>query len=219
MFDTVARRYDLLNHLLSLNLDRGWRRAAAAELPDEADRVLDLCGGTGDLSLELCRGERARMVICCDFSHAMLLRAASKFRDASPCIPCEGDGLRLPFGDGSFQAVTIGFGVRNFSDLSCGLREIHRVLQPGGRMVVLEFSSPTAQPLKGVYDFYLQRILPRMAGSVSGRSGPYGYLARTIAEFPDPATLSGLIRENGFAACGWKQLTGGIVAIHTAFRG
>ncbi len=219
MFDGVARRYDLLNHLLSLNLDRSWRRAAAAELPDSAERVLDLCGGTGDLSLALCRGERARRVICCDFSHAMLVRANSKFGRGSPCIACEGDGLRLPFGDGSFEAVTIGFGLRNFSDLSSGLREIHRVLRGGGRMVVLEFSAPTSWPLAWIYRSYLHRILPRIAAAVSGRSGPYGYLARTISEFPDPATLSALIRESGFASCSQKQLTGGIVAIHTALRG
>ena len=116
------------------------------------------------------------------------------------------------------DAVFIAFGVRNFVDLDRGLREVHRVLRCGGRLVVLEFSTPTQPFVAGLYRFYLRWLLPRIGDGISRRQGPYGYLARTIAEFPDQAHLAGRIRENGFAACGWKNLTGGIVAIHTAFK-
>jgi demethylmenaquinone methyltransferase/2-methoxy-6-polyprenyl-1,4-benzoquinol methylase len=222
MFDGIARRYDLLNHLLSANFDRRWRRRAAREVPaDEALTVLDLCGGTGDLSVELARAVPARTVFCCDFSHHMLTLAATKFdrkKLGDRCLPLEADGLRLPLADGSVDAVTVAFGVRNFSDMGTGFREISRILRPGGRCVVLEFSRPTAPGLKQLYAFYLRRILPRIGNGVSGRSGPYTYLARTIADFPEPARLAGEIREAGFAACGWTTLSGGIVALHTAFK-
>ena len=220
MFDRISGRYDLLNHLLSLNFDRRWRRAAARELPTGLPRVLDLCGGTGDLTVELARSARPGTVICGDFSHSMLLRALPKFADPARghCLALQADGLRLPLRDGAVDAVTVAFGVRNFSDMPSGFREIYRVLRPGGRLVVLEFSRPTGKAFGRLYDFYLQRVLPRIGSAVSGRSGPYAYLARTIAGFPEPAALAGLLREAGFAACGWRTLTGGIVATHTAIK-
>ncbi len=223
MFGAIAGRYDLLNHLLSANLDRSWRRRAVAELPAvEAGTVLDLCGGTGDLSLEIVRGGRAGRVVCCDFSAPMLVRAAAKFARrgvADRCAPVEADGLRLPFADGAFDAVTVAFGVRNLADMDAGFREMLRVLRPGGTLVVLEFSTPHAPFLAGLYRFYLHRVLPRIGAAVSRRTGPYGYLARTIAEFPDPPSLAARIRAAGFAACGWLTRSGGIVAIHRAFKG
>jgi demethylmenaquinone methyltransferase/2-methoxy-6-polyprenyl-1,4-benzoquinol methylase len=222
MFDGIARRYDLLNHLLSANFDRRWRRKAVDQVPPGEDGlVLDLCGGTGDLSLELARRGPEGTVICCDFAHEMLVRAARKFAarpGGTRCVAVEGDALRLPFASGRFDAVTVAFGVRNFENMDAGLREILRVLRPGGRLVVLEFSRPTAPLLKSAYGVYLRRLLPRLGDGVSGRSGPYGYLARTISDFPEPPVLAGRIREAGFAACGWTTLTGGIVAIHTAHR-
>jgi demethylmenaquinone methyltransferase/2-methoxy-6-polyprenyl-1,4-benzoquinol methylase len=130
-----------------------------------------------------------------------------------------GDALRLPFRDAAFDAVTVGFGVRNFADLDAGLREIRRVLGPGGRLVVLEFSRPTARPLAAAYRVYLERVLPALGDRISGRSGPYAYLARTIGQFPDAPSLAGRIRDAGFAAVGWRTLTGGIVALHTAWAG
>lgn len=220
MFGRVARRYDLLNRVLSLNLDRRWRREAVRELPQAADaRVLDLCGGTGDVSVELVRAGRAGGVVCLDFSGRMLLRARRKFGRAGiagRCRTVQGDGLRLPFGDGAFDAVTVAFGVRNLADMNAGFREMRRVLRPGGTLVVLEFSTPHAPVLSFLYRFYLRRVLPKIGDIVSGNSGPYGYLARTIAAFPDPPSLAGRVRDAGFAACGWRTLAGGIVAVHTA---
>ena len=223
MFGAIAPRYDLLNRALSFRRDVGWRREAARELEDDPNgRVLDLCGGTGDLAIEIAAHRRAGFVVCCDFCHPMLARAREKFRRrgvSDRCVVLEADGLALPFGGGAFDAVTIAFGVRNFADMHAGLQETHRVLRPGGRLVVLEFSRPDAPVLAQIYRFYLRRILPRVGDPAAGRDGPYGYLAKTIAEFPDAPELAGRIRESGFAAVGWRKLTGGIVAIHTAVKG
>lgn len=223
MFGAVARRYDFLNRLLSLGRDVAWRRRAALEVSSgPGDEVLDLCGGTGDLTVELARSRPAGFVICADFSHPMLVRAGAKLARlslASRCALLEADALRLPFADGVFVAVTVAFGVRNFADLDAGLREILRVLRPGGRLVVLEFSRPKAPLLSALYSLYLDRVLPRLGDRISGRKGPYAYLARTIGEFPDPPTLAGILRDAGFAAAGWTPLTGGIVCIHTALKG
>jgi demethylmenaquinone methyltransferase/2-methoxy-6-polyprenyl-1,4-benzoquinol methylase len=223
MFGTVARRYDLLNHLLSLNLDREWRRRAAEEAcPSPGARVLDLCGGTGDLSVALAGASaRPARIVCCDFSHAMLARAEEKFGRRGLgdfCFTVEGDALRLPFPDGSFDAVTVGFGVRNLADMTAGLGEILRVLSPGGRLVVLEFSRPTGPVLSRLYAFYLDTVVPRLGDGATGRRGPYLYLARTIGEFPAPDLFAGMIREAGFAAVGWTPLSGGIVCLHTAIK-
>lgn len=221
MFDSIAARYDLLNHLLSANLDRRWRRQAARELAGEARRVLDLCGGTGDQSVAVTRVDGVESVVCCDFSHEMLCRATAKFHRlgvADRCTVLEADGLRLPFVPGRFDAVTVAFGVRNFVDLDAGFDEILRVLRPGGRMVVLEFSRPRGWILGGLYGLYLRRVLPRLGDRISRRSGPYGYLASTIAGFPEPGELAARIRAAGFGACEWTLLSGGIVAIHTAVK-
>src|SRR6185436_12880446 len=146
MFGAIARRYDLLNRLLSLRLDVGWRRQAAREVPDDPGiRVLDLCGGTGDLTVEVARTRPGALVVCCDFSHPMLVLARPKFLKrgvADRSLPVEADGLRLPFRDRAFDAVTIAFGIRNLGDMRRGLEEMLRVLEPGGRLVVLEFSQP-----------------------------------------------------------------------------
>lgn len=221
MFDRISPRYDLLNHLLSLNLDRRWRRVAAAALPpDPRARILDLCGGTGDLTLELARGGRAGQVVCCDFSHGMLLRARTKFRrrGRGEGTLLQADGLRLPLPAERFDALAIAFGLRNLVDRRAGLAEMHRVLKRDGRLVVLEFSHPTAPVLAPAYRFYLRCILPRVGDGVSGQAGPYGYLARTIGEFPAPAELAAEIAGAGFADCRWSGLSGGIVALHTATR-
>lgn len=222
MFGGIARRYDLLNHLLSASLDRGWRRAAVRKVPaGGTGPVLDLCGGTGDLAVELIRLDRARSVICCDFSHPMLMLARDKFarrRIHDRCHVLEADALRLPFAEESFHAVTVGFGIRNLSSLDSGLREIHRVLRPAGRMVVLEFSRPTGAVLSRLYRFYLQRILPKLGDGIGQGRGAYRYLAGTISDFPDAPALAGRIRNSGFGACDWTCLAGGIVAIHVGHK-
>lgn len=222
MFSRIAPRYDLLNHLLSLNLDRGWRRRAASELAAGAgETVLDLCGGTGDLSLAVARAAPGATVICCDFAHPMLRRAAPKFARAElqgRCLLLEADGLALPFRDGSVDGITVGFGVRNLADLDAGFREMLRILRPGGRLVVLEFSHPQGPVFSRLYRLYLRSLLPRVGDAASGAAGPYGYLARTIAAWPDAPSLAGRLREAGFAAVGWTLLTGGIVAVHTAIK-
>jgi demethylmenaquinone methyltransferase/2-methoxy-6-polyprenyl-1,4-benzoquinol methylase len=222
MFGAIARTYDPLNRLLSLGFDVRWRRLAVREIGlDGPGRILDLCGGTGDLSVAAARAEPRAFVVCCDFSHPMLSRAAPKFRRkgvAERCVLVEGDGLRLPFASDSFDAVTVGFGVRNFVDRGAGFREILRVLRPGGRLVILEFSTPTGPVFGRLYRLYLNRILPRIGDTTAGHEGPYRYLARTIGEFPEPPALAGLLRESGFAAAGWTPLTGGIVCVHTALK-
>lgn len=223
MFGGISRRYDLLNHVLSLNLDTGWRRRAAREAcPGRCSRVLDLCGGTGDLSVALAELDPSpELVICCDFSRPMLARAAPKFLRkglSDRCATVEGDALRLPFADGSFDAVTVGFGVRNLADMRTGFSEILRVLAPRGRLVVLEFSRPSGPVLSRLYSFYLRSVVPRLGDGTSEGSGPYAYLARTIGEFPEPDLVAGMIREAGFAAVGWRALTGGIVCLHTALK-
>jgi demethylmenaquinone methyltransferase/2-methoxy-6-polyprenyl-1,4-benzoquinol methylase len=221
MFERIARRYDLLNHVLSGNLDRRWRRIVARGLPVEAGaRVLDLCGGTGDMSLAVWRHVPEARVVCCDFAHSMLVRAARKFRRRGAddrCSIVEADALRLPFGAGRFDAVTLAFGLRNLADPGTGLAEIRRVLRPGGVLAVLEFSRPAGPVVSRLYRLYLDRLLPRIGDAATGGSA-YCYLSATIAGFPDPPAVAGRIREAGFAACGWKTLTGGIVAIHTAYR-
>lgn len=223
MFGGIAPRYDFLNHLLSLNLDRGWRRRAAAELAAAPGQtVLDLCGGTGDLALAVARLAPGATVVCCDFAHPMLARAGHKFARAQVldrCLLLEADGLALPLRDESVDGITVGFGVRNLADLDAGFREMRRVLRPGGRLVVLEFSKPEGPWLSRLYRTYLRRLLPRVGDAASGATGPYGYLARTIAAWPDAPSLAGRLREAGFAAAGWTLLTGGIVAVHTALKG
>jgi demethylmenaquinone methyltransferase/2-methoxy-6-polyprenyl-1,4-benzoquinol methylase len=223
MFGGIAPRYDFLNHLLSLNMDRGWRRRAAAELSaGPGQTVLDLCGGTGDLALAVARQAPGATVVCCDFAHPMLRRAGPKFGRAGVsdrCLLLEADGLTLPLRDASVDGITVGFGVRNLADLDAGFREMWRVLRPGGRLVVLEFSKPEGPWLSRLYRAYLGRLLPRVGDAASGATGPYGYLARTIAAWPDAPSLAGRLREAGFAAAGWTLLTGGIVAVHTALKG
>jgi demethylmenaquinone methyltransferase/2-methoxy-6-polyprenyl-1,4-benzoquinol methylase len=222
MFGGIARHYDLLNHLLSANLDRGWRKAAAAQLPRRPlERVLDLCGGTGDLALEVARQHDPELVVCCDFSHPMLVRADRKFASrpvGHRCLTLEADALRLPFPGQAFDAVTVAFGVRNLADLDRGFAEMHRVLKPDGRLIVLEFSRPTQPVLAAVYGFYLQRVLPRLGDRISRGDGAYGYLARTIRDFPDAPKLAQTIRAAGFVRCEWQRPTGGIVAIHCAVK-
>ncbi len=217
IFSEIAPRYDLLNHVLSLNIDRAWRRKAVDRLGWEthADGTfLDACAGTYDLALELVgRSAFVGRVVAADFAHPMLVQGAGKVSGRSVSPVC-GDALVLPFPDGAFDGATVGFGVRNLSDLARGLAELHRVLRPGARLVVLEFTTPPNPLMRAGYLFYFHRILPLVGRIVSGHPWAYTYLPESVREFPGPEDLGALFREVGFQAVGWKLLTGGIAAIH-----
>ena len=219
IFTSIAPRYDALNHLLSLNADKRWRRHAVNALGWEAapdGTYLDLCAGTQDLAAEL--GNRAAFtgrVIAADFVPAMLVRGAGK---SAKVRPAAADALRLPFEDAVFDGATVGFGVRNLMDLDAGLREAARVLKPGARFVVLEFSTPRWQPLRALYLFYFRHLLPRIGRLVSKHRSAYDWLPASVLAFPEPPALAERFRNAGFSSVTWATRWGGIVAIHVGVR-
>ena len=217
MFDDVAPRYDLTNAVLSLGQDRGWRTATAAAVGLSPGEVgLDLAAGTGTSAKALATTSGAR-IVACDFSLGML-RVGVR-RNAHPRVAfVAGDGLRLPFADASFDAATISFGLRNLHDLDAGLRELARVTKPGGRLVVCEFSRPVWAPFRRVYVDYLMRALPAIARRVSSNPDAYVYLAESIRAWPDQRELALRIEGTGWTDVAWRDLTGGIVAVHRARR-
>lgn len=212
MFDGVARRYDLTNTVLSLGQDRFWRRATRSALGVRAgDRVLDLAAGTAVSTVELANS--GAWCVACDFSVGMLAAGAQR-----PVPKVAGDATKLPFGDDVFDAVTISFGLRNVVDHEAGLREMARVTRPGGRLVVCEFSTPTNAAFSTVYKEYLMRALPRVARTVSSNPDAYVYLAESIRAWPDQAALAHRIGRSGWSGVRWRNLTGGIVALHAATK-
>lgn len=219
VFTGIAPRYDQLNHLLSLNADRRWRRLAVDALGWETapgGRYLDLCAGTLDLASEL--GNRpgfGGQVIAADFVPAMLIRGAGK---SARVRPAAADALQLPFDDAVFAGATVGFGVRNLMDLDAGLREAARVLTPGARLVVLEFTVPRWQPLRALYLAYFRHVLPRIGRLVSKHTSAYDWLPASVLAFPDPPALAARLEAAGFEAVRWELLWGGIVAIHVGVR-
>lgn len=222
MFAGIAGRYDLLNHVLSLNIDKRWRRIVSAELRSILDdpnaRVLDVACGTGDLSLELNRGSKAK-VIGTDFCRPMLAFAKTKSENEAHTIPyIEGDAMGLPFSNGEFDAVTIAFGLRNLANVSEGLKELRRILKPGGRLAVLEFSAPIVPGFGQLFNFYFSHVLPRIGGAVSGSRGAYEYLPDSVSKFPNQKKLAALMESTGFETVKYKNLTGGIAALHTGTK-
>lgn len=219
LFSEIAPRYDLLNHVLSLNIDRAWRRKAIDELAWErapSGLYLDACAGTYDLSLELARREGFQgRVAASDFAQPMLVEGARKLEGVQVSPVC-GDSLSLPFGEATFHGATVGFGVRNLADLDRGFREFHRVLRPGGRLVVLEFTVPPNALVRAGYMFYFSRILPIVGRLVSGHPWAYSYLPASVKEFPGPDALADRLRAAGFQNAGYRLLTLGIAAIHWA---
>ena len=212
MFDDVAKRYDITNDILSLGQDRQWRKAVVDAVDAKpGERVLDLAAGTGTSSQPF--ADRGAEVVPCDFSQGML-RVGKR---AKPHLPfTAGDGTRLPFADGTFDAVTISFGLRNIVDPDAGLREMRRVTKPGGRLVVCEFSHPTWSPFRTVYIEYLMKALPTIARAVSSSPDAYVYLAESIRAWPDQAGLAARIDGAGWGSVKWRNLSGGIVALHHA---
>ena len=212
MFDAVARRYDRTNTVLSLGRDRHWRRVTRAALDaGPGDAVLDLAAGTSVSTVELARS--GAWCLAADFSVGMLHAGRSR---AVPKVAA--DATRLPFGDGTFDAVTISFGLRNIVDHVAGLREMARVTRPGGRLVVCEFSTPTVAVFSTVYKEYLMQALPRIARAVSSNPEAYVYLAESIRAWPDQVALARRIEEAGWSQVRWRNLTGGIVALHAAIK-
>jgi len=218
MFGRVAHRYDLANHLLSFNIDRYWRAHTVARVrevlmrPDA--RVLDICCGTGDLVRALSRAHPAgAAVMGSDFCHPMLVAARAKV-GAGRLF--EADALRLPLADRSLDLITVAFGFRNLANYQAGLREMRRVLRPGGMAAILEFSQPPNAWFGALYGFYSQRVLPVIGGALSGSRDAYAYLPESVRKFPSPEELTEMMRAAAFAEVKFERLTGGIVALHVA---
>jgi demethylmenaquinone methyltransferase/2-methoxy-6-polyprenyl-1,4-benzoquinol methylase len=222
MFALVARRYDLLNHLLSLNLDRSWRRRTAERvspvLTRSSARVLDLCCGTGDLVMAL-EARRGSAVWGCDFCRPMLAIAQRKLAAARmDSALVEADALRLPVPDGSLDLLTVAFGLRNLTDYRAGLEEMTRVLRPGGLAAILEFSRPPSRPFAALYNLYSRRLLPVLGGALSGAREAYAYLPESVRRFPGAEELAGDMRAAGFREVSFERMTAGIVALHLGWR-
>ncbi len=218
MFTEIAPRYDLLNHLLSFNVDRLWWRRAAGTFRDILQgpdaRVLDLCCGTGDMTFALRRraGKTSPKILGADFSHTMLQRASKKSTGTS-LRWVEADALQLPFPDKHFNLVTSAFGFRNLADYDAGLREIVRVLRPEGRCGILDFGEPSGL-MGSVYRIYFKHVLPAVGTVISGVKGPYAYLPASVERFPEPAEMLERIRAAGFREASWTPYTFGIAGLY-----
>ncbi len=227
MFNAIAPRYDLLNHVLSANVDRLWWSRTASSfrsvLADPSAAVLDICCGTGDLTIALLkhRNPDARPILAADFAHGMLRRGAQKFsqsgRSRSSAIALEADALHLPIRSESLDLVVTSFGFRNLANYGAGLREFHRVLKPGGQLGILEFSEPGGL-IGRIYALYFRRVLPAIGRLICGDDGPYSYLPASVGAFPQPPEMLAMMRSAGYSSCEWKPYTFGIAGLYTGER-
>jgi len=222
MFNSIAPRYDLLNHLLSANVDRLWWRKTARRfrpiLAEPASAVLDVCCGTGDMTTALLkhRPPEGRPILAADFARAMLSRGARKLQGRG-VVALEADALHLPLRSGSLDLIVTAFGFRNLANYEAGLREFHRVLKPGGQLGILEFSEPPGLAGKA-YAVYFRRVLPAIGRLICGKDGPYNYLPTSVGNFPSPPATLSLMRTAGYAECVWQPYTFGIAGLFTATR-
>ena len=221
MFSDIAPTYDLLNRLLSFNVDRRWRRRALDAMhwrDAPRGRYLDLCAGTQDVAAELTRHPAFDgMVVAADFAEPML-RAGQRKGDRLRIHAVAADALSLPLHDGACDGVIVAFGIRNVTDLGAAVREAHRVLRPGGRFVILEFSTPPSAPVRLAYHLYFHRLLPRLGAMVSGHASAYRYLPRSVQHFPEPADVAAALRRAGFRDVQWRALTFGVAALYVGVR-
>jgi demethylmenaquinone methyltransferase/2-methoxy-6-polyprenyl-1,4-benzoquinol methylase len=227
MFDSIAPRYDLLNHILSANVDRLWWNRTARRfgpiLANPGSAILDICCGTGDMTMALLkhRPAGARPILAADFSRGMLSRAGDKFaaRDSSQstAIPIEADALHLPLRSASMDLIITAFGFRNLANYEAGLREFHRVLKPGGQLGILDFSEPGGLVGKA-YAIYFRRVLPAIGRVICGKDGPYNYLPASVGSFPPPPAMLQLMQSTGYQSAAWQPYTFGIAGLYTAAR-
>jgi demethylmenaquinone methyltransferase/2-methoxy-6-polyprenyl-1,4-benzoquinol methylase len=229
MFDAIAPRYDLLNHVLSANVDRVWwgrtARRFKAVLADPDAAVLDICCGTGDMTMALLkrRPEGARPLLAADFARGMLSRGARKFgkqdraEGAAYAVPLEADALHLPLRSESLDLIVSAFGFRNLANYEAGLREFNRVLKPGGQLGILDFSEPGGL-LGKAYAVYFRRVLPAIGRAICGKEGPYSYLPASVGNFPPPQEMLSLMQSTGYEQCAWKPYTFGIAGLYAATR-
>lgn len=224
MFEEIAPRYDFLNHFLSVSIDRRWRKVAARKVEELVKGIqprlcLDLCSGTGDLAIEL--HKRLRIpVVASDFCHPMLVRSLEKTRALrlNGVRTVESDSLAIPFATASFDAVTVAFGLRNLQDPKKGLEEMRRVLRPDGTLLILEFSRPVTPVVRGAFEFYFHRILPKLGAWISGQQTAYQYLPDSVDSFLSQTELAAMMERTGLRNVGYQNLSGGIAAIHWALK-
>jgi demethylmenaquinone methyltransferase/2-methoxy-6-polyprenyl-1,4-benzoquinol methylase len=227
MFDTIAPRYDLLNHVLSANIDRLWwwraarRFSAVLDLPEAS--ILDICCGTGDMTMALLkrRPQNSKPILAADFARGMLSRGAKKFGPRKPGAPyavaLEADALHLPLPSASLDLIVSAFGFRNLANYEAGLSEFNRVLKPGGQLGILDFSEPGGLIGKG-YAVYFRHILPAIGRAICGKDGPYSYLPASVGNFPPPPQMLDLMKSTGYESCAWQPYTFGIAGLYTAMR-
>lgn len=222
MFNKIAPKYDLLNRLLSLGIDRSWRKKAISELnPDQHKHILDVATGTADMTLEINKQLQPEKIIGLDISSEMIAFGKKKIekKNLSSLIQLEvGDSENMRFDDGSFDATTVAFGVRNFGDLERGLSEMHRILKPGGKIVILEFSRPLYFPFKQLFNLYFKYLLPLIGKITSKDKKAYKYLYESVQAFPDYDNFANILSQLGFRSVKWKALTLGICTIYTGIK-